>query len=263
EALEVIKTFLKRITVLLQSPVIIIRTDNSTEFKNQVLKEYFDSVGISHQVSSVCTTQQNRVVEQRNQTALCYPKNDREDIGKLGAKGDIGFFIGYSADSCTFRVYNRRTKKIMETINVSFDELLAMAFEQRSSKLGLQIMTSGQINSGLDLTYAPSIITTQQPTKDTASMPANSSSQARNFPISLQDVDELNSQQQHAQQPGNQVPIQPETVAANVPNAMFDANTFVNPFATSSTSATESSSSQYVDPSNMHKFYQPYPHEFQ
>nr|GFC01279.1 retrovirus-related Pol polyprotein from transposon TNT 1-94 [Tanacetum cinerariifolium] len=26
--------------------------------------------------------------------ALCYPKNDREDIGKLGAKGDIGFFIG-------------------------------------------------------------------------------------------------------------------------------------------------------------------------
>nr|GFD08793.1 retrovirus-related Pol polyprotein from transposon TNT 1-94 [Tanacetum cinerariifolium] len=25
--------------------------------------------------------------------ALCYPKNDRKDIGKLGAKGDIGFFI--------------------------------------------------------------------------------------------------------------------------------------------------------------------------
>nr|GFA30328.1 hypothetical protein [Tanacetum cinerariifolium]GFA40240.1 hypothetical protein [Tanacetum cinerariifolium] len=53
EALEVIKTFLKRITVLLQSPIIIIRTDNDTEFKNQVLKEFFDSVGISHQMSSV------------------------------------------------------------------------------------------------------------------------------------------------------------------------------------------------------------------
>nr|GEX83260.1 reverse transcriptase domain-containing protein [Tanacetum cinerariifolium] len=38
----------KRITVLLQSPVIVIRTDNDTEFKNQVLKEYFDTVGISH-----------------------------------------------------------------------------------------------------------------------------------------------------------------------------------------------------------------------
>nr|GEY60821.1 hypothetical protein [Tanacetum cinerariifolium] len=52
-------------------------------------------------------------------------------------------------------------------------------------------------------------------------------------------------------------------VADNVPNAMFDANTLVNPFATPSTSAAESSSSQYVDPLNMHKFYQSYPHEFQ
>nr|GFD03824.1 hypothetical protein [Tanacetum cinerariifolium] len=97
--------------------------------------------------------------------ALCYPKNDREVIGKLGAKGNIGFFIGYSADSCAYRIYNRRTKKIMETINVSFDELLAMVFEQRSSKPRLQSMTSGQISLGLDLTYAPSTITKQQPTK--------------------------------------------------------------------------------------------------
>nr|GEY40115.1 Gag-Pol polyprotein [Tanacetum cinerariifolium] len=76
--------------------------------------------------------------------ALCYPKNDREDIRKLGAKGDIGFFIGYYADSYAYKVYNQRIKKIMETMNVTFDELLAMAFEQSSLKLGLQSMTSGQ-----------------------------------------------------------------------------------------------------------------------
>nr|GFB36251.1 hypothetical protein [Tanacetum cinerariifolium] len=92
-------------------------TDKGTEFKNQVLKEYFDIVGISHQMSSVRTPQQNGVVERRNRTkpdisflhvfgALCYLKNGREDIGKLGEKGDIGFFIGYSADSCAYRVYN-------------------------------------------------------------------------------------------------------------------------------------------------------------
>nr|GEV74193.1 retrovirus-related Pol polyprotein from transposon TNT 1-94 [Tanacetum cinerariifolium] len=97
-------------------------------------------------------------------SALCYPKNDREDIGKLGAKGDIGFFIGYSADSCAYRIYNRRTK-IMETMNVSFNELSAMAFEQRSLKLEIQSMTSVQISLGLDLTYAPSTITSQQPTE--------------------------------------------------------------------------------------------------
>nr|GFD02885.1 retrovirus-related Pol polyprotein from transposon TNT 1-94 [Tanacetum cinerariifolium] len=55
EAPEVIKTFLKRITLLLQSPVIIIRTDNGTEFKNKVLKEYFNTVGISNQMSYVQT----------------------------------------------------------------------------------------------------------------------------------------------------------------------------------------------------------------
>nr|GFB46805.1 retrovirus-related Pol polyprotein from transposon TNT 1-94 [Tanacetum cinerariifolium] len=149
-----------------------------------MLKEYFDSVGISHQMSYVRTPQQNGVVERRNQTlveaartikpdisflhvfgALCYPKNDREDIGKLGAKGDIGFFIGYSTDFYAYRLYNRRTKKIIETLNVSFDELSAMAFEQRSSKPRLQSMTSRQISSGLDLTYAPSTITSQQPSE--------------------------------------------------------------------------------------------------
>nr|GFB45011.1 Gag-Pol polyprotein [Tanacetum cinerariifolium] len=112
----------------------------------------------------------------------------------------------------------------------------------------LQSMTSGQINSGLDLTYAPSTITTQQPTEgeldllfeamyndyivgqpsdtartvlaaqepqvcqtstastiiaDTAPTPTNSSCQATIFPNTSQDVDELNSQQQYAQQQGN------------------------------------------------------------
>nr|GFA12195.1 hypothetical protein [Tanacetum cinerariifolium] len=62
-------------------------------------------------------------------------------------------------------VYNRRTKKIMETMNVTFDELLTMAFEKSCSKLRLQGMTSRQISSRLDLTYAPSTITTQKPTE--------------------------------------------------------------------------------------------------
>nr|GFC40399.1 hypothetical protein [Tanacetum cinerariifolium] len=52
------------------SPVIIIRIDNGTEFKNHVLKEFFDSVGISHQMSSVRTPQQNGVVERRSRTLV-------------------------------------------------------------------------------------------------------------------------------------------------------------------------------------------------
>nr|GEV98832.1 hypothetical protein [Tanacetum cinerariifolium] len=258
EAPEVIKTFLKRITVLLQSPVIIIRTDNGTEFKNQVLKEYFDSVGISHQMSSVRTPQQSGVVEQRNRTLV-------EAARTILIFSHAPLFLW--AEAIATAIYNRRTKKIIETMNVSFDELSAMAFEQSNSKTGLQSMTSGQISSGLDLTYAPSTITMQQPSEgeldllfeaiydyyiggqslatartvsaaqepqvrqtsmastsiaDTAPTPTNLSSHATNIPITSQVVDELN------------------------PNAMFDGNSFVNPFATSSTSAAESSYSQNV-----------------
>ncbi|GJZ72000.1 copia protein [Tanacetum coccineum] len=84
---------------------------------------------------------------------------------------------------------------------------------------------------------------------DTAPTPTNSFSQATSIPRTSQNVYELETQQQHGQP-------HPTIIADNVPNAMFDDNTFVNPFATPSTSAAESSSSQYVDPSNMHTFYQ-------
>nr|GEY45932.1 retrovirus-related Pol polyprotein from transposon TNT 1-94 [Tanacetum cinerariifolium] len=90
---------------------------------------------------------------------------DLDDIGKLSAKGDIGFFIRYFANSVAYRVYNQRTKKIMETINVTFDELSVMAFEQNGSRPDLSSMTSGQISSELDLTYAPSTITPQRPSE--------------------------------------------------------------------------------------------------
>nr|GFA65505.1 hypothetical protein [Tanacetum cinerariifolium] len=168
----------------------------------------------------------------------------------------------------------------METMNVSFDELSAMAFEQRSSKPGLQSeldllfeamyddYIGGQPSSAqriVPATQAHQVRqapTTSTSIADSAPTPTNSSSHATNFPNTSQEVNELNSQQQHAQQQGNQAHLQSETVADNVPNAMFDANSFVNPFATTSTSAVESSS-QNVDPSNMHTFYQPYPHEFQ
>ncbi|GKA43731.1 hypothetical protein Tco_0736455 [Tanacetum coccineum] len=76
------------------------------------------------------------------------------------------------------------------------------------------------------------------------------------------DVDELETRQQHVQQQNNQSSLQPEIVTDNVSNAMLDENLFVNLVASPSISAAESSSSQYVDPSNMHTFYQPYPHEY-
>ncbi|GKA01284.1 retrovirus-related pol polyprotein from transposon TNT 1-94 [Tanacetum coccineum] len=55
--------------------------------------------------------------------AICYPTNDFEDLGKLRPKVDIGIFIGYSPSKKAYQIYNKRTKQIMETMNVKFDEL--------------------------------------------------------------------------------------------------------------------------------------------
>nr|GFA65542.1 putative ribonuclease H-like domain-containing protein [Tanacetum cinerariifolium] len=61
---------LMKIFVRLQAPVIIIRTDKGTEFKNHVLKEYFDSFGITHEISTAITPQKNGVVECKNRTLV-------------------------------------------------------------------------------------------------------------------------------------------------------------------------------------------------
>ncbi|GJY31952.1 putative ribonuclease H-like domain-containing protein [Tanacetum coccineum] len=81
--------------------------------------------------------------------ALCYPTNDSENLGKLQPKADIGIFIGYAPTKKAFRIYNRRTRRIIETIHVDFDELTAMASEHSSSGPALHDMTPVTISSGL------------------------------------------------------------------------------------------------------------------
>nr|GFC44966.1 retrovirus-related Pol polyprotein from transposon TNT 1-94 [Tanacetum cinerariifolium] len=67
----------------------------------------------------------------------CYLLNDYEDIGKLKAKGDIGVFVGCSKESAAFGIYNKRTRKIHESVNVNFDDISEMASKQISLQPGL------------------------------------------------------------------------------------------------------------------------------
>ncbi|GKB17309.1 integrase, catalytic region, zinc finger, CCHC-type containing protein [Tanacetum coccineum] len=211
ETTEFVMKFLKQIQSGLNKNIRCIRTDNGTEFVNQVLTEYYESVGIFHQKSVLRTPQQNGVVERRNRTlveaartmlifskapmflwaeavatacytqnrslihtrhnktpyelvhdkkpdltflrvfgALCYPTNDSEDLGKLQPTADIGIFVGYAPSRKGYRIYNKRTRRIMETIHVQFDELSEpMAPVQLSTGPAPTFLTPGQISSGL------------------------------------------------------------------------------------------------------------------
>ncbi|GJX18001.1 putative ribonuclease H-like domain-containing protein, partial [Tanacetum coccineum] len=179
ETPEFVTNFLKQIQVGLNKTVRFIRTDNETEFVNQVLSEYYEGVVIFHQKSVSGSPQQNGVVERRNRTlveaartmmifskapmflwaeavatalfgALCYPTNDSENLGKFQAKADIGIFVGYAPSRKGYRVYNKRTRRLMETIHVTFDEMhQSMAPVRMSSGPAPFIMTPGQLKSGL------------------------------------------------------------------------------------------------------------------
>ena len=54
----------------------------------------------------------------------CFILNDRENLGKFDAKSDEGIFLGYFMNSQTYRVYNKRTKMIMESINMVIDDAI-------------------------------------------------------------------------------------------------------------------------------------------
>ncbi|GKD58880.1 retrovirus-related pol polyprotein from transposon TNT 1-94 [Tanacetum coccineum] len=208
EASNFIIKFMKMIQVILNATVRKIHTDNGTEFVNQTLRSYYESVGISHETSVPRTPQQNGVVKSQNRTlvqaartmliyakaplflwdeavatacytqnlsiirrrhgktsyellhdrktdlsylyvfgALCYPNNDSKDLGKLQAKADIGIFIGYAPKKKSYRIYNQRNRKIIETIHVYFDELTSMASEHLGSGPRLQSLTPATSSS--------------------------------------------------------------------------------------------------------------------
>nr|GEV60743.1 hypothetical protein [Tanacetum cinerariifolium] len=107
--------------------------DEAPDFIIKFLKMI--QVGISHETSVAHSPQQNGVVKRRNR--------------KLQPKADIGIFIGYTPTKKAFQIYNKYTRRIVETIQVDFDELTAMASEQSSSGPALHEMTPATISLGL------------------------------------------------------------------------------------------------------------------
>nr|GFD23507.1 hypothetical protein [Tanacetum cinerariifolium] len=83
--------------------------------------------------------------------SVCYIVKDGENVDKMKEKGDECIFVGYSTQSRAYRVYNKRTRVIMESIHVNFDELPTMASAHNSSDPAptCQRKASVQISSDL------------------------------------------------------------------------------------------------------------------
>ena len=64
----------------------------------------------------------------------CYILRDRESLENFDAKSDKGYFLGYSSTSRAYRVYNLRTKTVMESSNVVInDEVCSKAHPKNTT----------------------------------------------------------------------------------------------------------------------------------
>ncbi|XP_061367426.1 uncharacterized protein LOC133310512 [Gastrolobium bilobum] len=101
------------------------------------------------------------IVHFRTFGCKCFVHNNGKDnLGKFDPRSDEGVFLGYSSKSKAYRVYNKRTMCVEESIHVIFDE--SDAFDKvvqvlddfdigllRSSTLGLEPNIDEEDNFGV------------------------------------------------------------------------------------------------------------------
>nr|GEZ42773.1 putative ribonuclease H-like domain-containing protein [Tanacetum cinerariifolium] len=283
ETPEVLINFLRLVQRGLHAQVRVVRTDKCTEFLNQTLHAYFATEGILHQTSVARTPEQNGVVERRNLIprhektpyhiindrkpsvkffhifgSVCYIVRDGENLDKMKEKGDECIFVGYSNQSRAYIVFNKRTRVIIESIHVNFDELPQMASDQLSSDPAPECQTMALNHDSLspafqrqeNVTRADRTVTTSNEL-DLLFSPMfdkllNGSSKfvSKSSAVSVTPY----QHQQHT------TPLNFHTT----PAPTYDE--FINIFSTPVQDQGEMSS-RHVDSLNMHTFYQRYPSE--
>nr|GEU65407.1 hypothetical protein [Tanacetum cinerariifolium] len=158
--------------------------------------------------------------------SLCYIVRDGENLDKIKEKGDACIFAGYSTQSRAYRVFNKRTRVIVETIHVNFDELPQMASDHVSSDLAPKCPTMALEQNSLSRS---SILMFDELLNGSSKVVSKSSA------VTTAD-------------------------APNHQNAQVSDDEFINIFCTPIQDRGETSS-HHVESSNMHTFYQRYPSE--
>ena len=74
--------------------------------------------------------------------STCFILKDKENVRKFDSRSDEGIFLRYSSISKAYQVYNKRTKKVMETMNVVIDEALDSGSEKSSEEIPKEILPS-------------------------------------------------------------------------------------------------------------------------
>nr|GFA35499.1 hypothetical protein [Tanacetum cinerariifolium] len=155
---------------------------------------------------------------------------DGENLDKMKEKGDECIFMGYSTQSKAYRVFHKKTRVIMESIHVNFDELPLMV-----TQADRRVTTSNE----LDLLFSPMF-----------DEMLNGSSKVASKSSAVSATDAPNQRQQYTTTLNNHT----------TPAPSFADDEFINIFSNPVQDQGETST-RHVDSSNMHTFYQRFPSE--
>nr|GFB78639.1 hypothetical protein [Tanacetum cinerariifolium] len=218
----------------------------------------------------------------------CYLLNDYEDVEKLKEKWDIRVFIRYSKESAAFRIYNKRTRKIHESVNVNFDEISEMASKQFSLELDLSNLNETGKSSNLVVSQASktskkdledlfqnfydeyfysskimkSSITNVETSND--EIPSHEEEVFHESSESFQKESSSSSLNDDVQQSSEEVGVpssNTQSISKNMIPNVDEASTSHNVFNERLKDAYFDASTSFHAPSNVHTFYQPYSHE--
>nr|GEV52764.1 hypothetical protein [Tanacetum cinerariifolium] len=204
--------------------------------------------------------------------SLCYIVGDGENLNKMKEKGDACIFMGYSTQSKGYIVYNKRTRLIVETIHVNFDELPQMASDHDSSDPAPQYKTVTTSLQELEMLFglmfdeyfngvtpfvSKSSVVTTVDASNKLQQPNTTLSNSTTVAAYITQLDI-----QTKPEPTTQAPTVTTTEDINqAENAQVNEDEFINIFDTPVHEVGESSS-LHVDPSNMHTFYQRHPSKY-
>nr|GEZ47042.1 hypothetical protein [Tanacetum cinerariifolium] len=221
--------------------------------------------------------------------SLCYIVRDGKNLDKTKEKGDACIFVGYSIQLRAYRVFNKRTRVIVETIHVNFDELPQMASDHVSSDPAPDCQRMALEHDSLslgpqsqeNLTQADKTVTTSNEL-DLLFSPMfdellNGSSKVVSKSSAVSTADAPNQRQQHTTPLNIHTTLVPTCqVLTHVPSvvspenmnqaemveeyAQVENDEFINIFSMPIHDRGETSS-RHVDSSNMHTFYQHHPSE--
>ncbi|XP_075521484.1 uncharacterized protein LOC142554699 [Primulina tabacum] len=146
DTFDVFKQLVTRITNFHNLKVRRIRTVHGKEFENSLFSSFCDKNGISHEFSAPKTPQQNGIAERKEQDFARNGKGDAsfkeyleavfgqkpliqqsifrigDQLAKFDSKSDKCLFLGYATNSRAYRMFNLRTRTIVKSINVVFDD---------------------------------------------------------------------------------------------------------------------------------------------